>query len=174
MKKVAIIGLSGSGKSVLARELGQASSIPVCHLDRYYWKPGWVEMDPEAFKEIHQALISQDQWILEGNSMITFDERVDAADTIIYLDMPRISCLWRVLKRRFFYANKDRLHRPCGCKEQISWKLIRYILWHFRTHYHSHVLEQLTKAKRKGKHVHIVHSIKSMRMLIKECAENTL
>ncbi len=102
MKKINDCRLKWIRKSVLARRLGKAHTIPVCHLDRYYWRPGWVEVDQKAFTEVHKALISQDQWIVEGNSMITFDERVEAADTIIYLDLPRLSCLWRVVKRRFF------------------------------------------------------------------------
>jgi len=163
-----IVGLSGSGKSVLARRLGRACSLPVCHLDRYYWQPGWVEIDPKTFKEIHSALISQDQWIVEGNSMVTFDERVEAADTIIYLDFPRIPCRWRRFKRRFCYAEKERIDRPCGCKEKITWKLIRYVLWHFRINYHPHVAKCLTLAQKEGKDVRVIRSFKDVEIFLSQ------
>lgn len=163
-----IVGLSGAGKSVLAQQLGKAYALPVCHLDRYYWKPGWQEIDPKAFKEIHTALVAQEQWIIEGNSMMTFQDRISAADTIIYLDLPRVSCLWRVIKRRFFYAQKDRTHRPAGCSEKVTWKLVCYVLWHFRTTYHPKVVEQLEQAKRAGKEVHVVTSFKDVENFIQK------
>lgn len=36
MKRVAIIGSGGAGKSTLARQVGDATGLPVIHLDREY------------------------------------------------------------------------------------------------------------------------------------------
>ncbi len=49
LKRIAIIGCGGAGKSTLARELGKILDLPVVHLDRVYWKPGWEPTPREAF-----------------------------------------------------------------------------------------------------------------------------
>ncbi len=43
MKRLAIVGCAGAGKSTLARLLGQILGLPVFHLDALFWRPGWVE-----------------------------------------------------------------------------------------------------------------------------------
>lgn len=166
MKKVVIFGVHGAGKSVLARQLGHAHSLPVFHLDRYTWHPGWRQINKQAFHEIHAALIAQDRWIVEGNSMMTIKERIAAADTVIFLDPPRPFCLWRVIKRRFFYSKQDRVHRPCGCKEKITWELARDILWRYRHNYYDEVSLQLQHAKKLGKTVHVIRSFQAAQSLL--------
>ena len=42
MNRIVVIGSAGSGKSTLSQKLGQIYSLPVVHLDKYYWKPNWV------------------------------------------------------------------------------------------------------------------------------------
>ena len=43
MRRIAIIGAGGAGKSTLARQLGEVLGIEVIHLDALFWKPGWVD-----------------------------------------------------------------------------------------------------------------------------------
>ncbi len=160
MKRIVIVGLSGAGKSVFAKKLSTKFDVPVYHLDQYYWKPGWIECQAEEFKAIHQKLIAQPQWILDGNCMITIQERIQAADTIFYFDFPRLLCLWRIVKRRFFYSNKRRTDRPRGCEERITWPLVRYVLWRFKSHYHPRIVSLLSNAQRDGKKVYIIYTSK--------------
>ena len=40
VERVAILGCIGAGKSTLARNLGAARTLPVIHLDRYWWQDG--------------------------------------------------------------------------------------------------------------------------------------
>jgi adenylate kinase family enzyme len=88
-KRIAILGCSGSGKSTLARHLGAILDIEVFHLDTYYWKPNWIEPDPAEFEGVVREIIQRDTWIIEGNYRITRDARLDASDTIIYLNESR-------------------------------------------------------------------------------------
>ena len=55
MERIVIIGCGGSGKSTLARQLGEMTGLPVIHLDKLFWRPGWVHISPEEFAEVYRA-----------------------------------------------------------------------------------------------------------------------
>ncbi|MDF2521522.1 MAG: topology modulation protein [Clostridia bacterium] len=128
MKKVAIIGSGGAGKSTLARKLGEITGIKVYHLDTIFWKPGWVAITREELKEKISDIIPQDSWIIDGNYSSTMEMRLEPADTIIYLDFSSITCLWGITKRRFMYANKERPDIAAGCNEKLDWEFVRWVL----------------------------------------------
>src|SRR5829696_6662179 len=99
MRKVLVIGSGGAGKSTVARRLGARLQIDVIHLDSLYWQPGWVETSKDEWKTIVAEILKRDSWILDGNYSGTLAMRYEACDTVIFLDMPPIVCLWRVIKR---------------------------------------------------------------------------
>ena len=94
-----IIGCSGSGKSTLARKLADLTGLPLIHLDREYWRPGWVEPDKLEWLAAVRAVAARPRWIIDGNYSASLGIRVAAADTVIFLDFPRWVCLWSVLCR---------------------------------------------------------------------------
>src|SRR5436305_11658269 len=100
MEKIVVIGSAGAGKSTFARQLGAKLEIEVLHLDCYFWDPGWREKSLFERKVIQHSLMKKDRWIIEGTYLGTSDERLDAADWIIFLDINLLICLWRVIKRR--------------------------------------------------------------------------
>ena len=92
-KKIAIIGNSGAGKSTLAVLLGEELQIPVFHLDKILWKPGWERTPEDEFVAKHQEIIEKDEWILDGVAYkSTYDIRFKRAEVIIYLDPPLEVC----------------------------------------------------------------------------------
>lgn len=126
MKRIMVIGAaSGVGKSTFARKLGDSLNIEVCHLDSLFWKPGWVEATLEDFVEAQQEVIKKEQWIIEGNYSNTFSIRTEHADTIIYLQLPRRVCLYRVIKRWLTHIGKKR--PDVGCTEKMDWAFIKFI-----------------------------------------------
>ncbi|HKQ99359.1 MAG TPA: DNA topology modulation protein [Pyrinomonadaceae bacterium] len=126
MRKVLIIGPGGAGKSTLAHKLGRLLNIEVLHLDRFYWQPGWVEMPkPDWLKKVEE-LSRRDAWIMDGNYSGTLELRVRACDTVIFMDMPRALCLWRVLKRSRMYRKKSRPDVGEGCPEKLP---LSFLLW---------------------------------------------
>lgn len=133
MKRVAIIGSGGVGKTTLARTLGAKTEIPVVHLDRLYWSAGWVPTPRETWLERQRAALEQESWIIDGNYGSTLDLRLEAADTVIFLDMPRRRCLWRVFKRRLAYANRTRPDMSEGNPERLMGEFLRYIWSYPRT-----------------------------------------
>lgn len=126
LKRIAIIGLPGSGKSTFATELGKMLNVPVHHLDRHMFE-GRKRKDQQEFLSVKEALVNEESWIIEGCSLSTLEMRFARADTIIYFHLPRKLCIWRVCKRLFTF---DKKIADTGCLQGINWPLLKYI-WNF-------------------------------------------
>lgn len=126
-QRIAIIGLPGSGKSTFAIKLGRVLNIPVHHLDVHMFD-GNKKREKEEFLAIKKCLLREDAWIIEGCSFSTLEMRFARADTVIYFDLPRLLCIWRVCKRLFTFD--QHLTKKTGCLNGINWTLIKYI-WNF-------------------------------------------
>ena len=83
--KILVLGSPGSGKSTLAVRLSKVLNIEVIHLDKYYWKPNWVETDKTEWKNILEQLLSKKSWVMDGNYIFCIEERLQYANYIIYL-----------------------------------------------------------------------------------------
>ena len=154
MNRILIIGVgSGAGKSTFARRLGKLTGIEVTHLDRLFWKPGWVESSVEEFTEAQQQVILKDRWIIEGNYTGTIDIRESHADTIIYLELPLHVCLYRVLKRRVQYHGKTRNDVGEGCKEKIDAAFLKFIVTTYGPR-KKKMAERMRRYANEGKRVH--------------------
>lgn len=125
-KRIAIIGLPGSGKSTYAIKLGKALGIPVHHLDRHMFD-GKKKRDKGEFLAIKKSLLKENSWIIEGCSFSTLEFRFARAETVIYFDFPRLVCIWRVYKRLF---TSNQHLADTGCLNGINWELMKYI-WNF-------------------------------------------
>ena len=130
MQKIILIGSGGSGKSTLAREMGEKLGYPVDHLDTLLWRPNWKAVPREEQRQIQQTLTTRDTWIIDGNYGGTLDIRIEAADTIIFLDLPRTLCLYRALKRTWRYRKTGRPDMAAGCPEKLSFDFLKWI-WRF-------------------------------------------
>lgn len=100
MNKVAVFGNAGGGKSTLSKRLAQITGLPWVPLDSLQFQPGGAEVPHAEFKAAHDALLTQDQWIVDGfGSLDTVWARLAVADTLVYLDMPVLRHYWWVTKR---------------------------------------------------------------------------
>ena len=127
MRKVLVIGPGGSGKSTLAARISEATSLPLIHLDALYWRAGWQATPAEEWQELVRGLVRRPCWVMDGNYGGTLDMRIAAADTIVFLDFPRLRCIWRVIKRRLEYAGRSRPSMPAGCSERLTAEFLRWI-----------------------------------------------
>ncbi len=127
MKKIIIIGSGGAGKSTLALQLGKILNIPVYHLDRINWRPGWIEINKSEFREQLIAVLGENEWIIDGNYEGTMQLRIDHCDTIIFLDYKRYQCYLGYLKRYIRYKGKSRPSMTDGCDERFDLEYIRWI-----------------------------------------------
>jgi adenylate kinase family enzyme len=169
MKKILTLGCSGSGKTTLALNLGEILNLEVIHLDRLYWKPGWVMVKKDEWIEIVKNIIKKDCWIIDGNFASTLDTRLKEADTAVYLDFPRIICLWQVIKRWLFYIGRNRPDVGEGCKEKIDLEFIMWI-WNFNRTHREIMLEKLGKEKHE-KNIYILKNYKEMNEFLNNIKE---
>ena len=130
MQRVMIIGCGGAGKSTLARRLGEKLSIPVVHLDKLFWKPGWVESSKEELDEKIRAEMAKPRWILDGNYNRTMKERIAHCDTVIYLDFSRFACLMGVAKRILTTYGTVRPDMGEGCPERFDPDFLKWV-WNY-------------------------------------------
>jgi len=126
-KRLAIIGIPGSGKSTFAAKLSKILNIPVHHLDRHMFETYGKKKDKQELLSIQQAMVNEESWIVEGCSLSTLETRFMRANTVIYFHLPRLLCVWRVFKRQFLY---DKALSETGCTRMVNWKLLKYI-WNF-------------------------------------------
>jgi hypothetical protein len=101
MNRVVILGRGASGKSTLARSLGEITRLPVIELDKVFWRAGLIPTPRDQWVAVQEKLIVKDSWIIEGDlgPYDAVEVRLRAADTIIFLDFSLIRCAWRTAWR---------------------------------------------------------------------------
>ena len=133
--RIAIIGYSGSGKSTLAGLYGKAHGLPVLHMDTAHWLPGWQERPKEERAAIVRKFLDENEsWVIDGNySGVFYDERMEKADRIIFMNFNRFTCLYRAWKRKVKYSGKSRPDMTEGCNEKLDREFAMWILRDSRT-----------------------------------------
>ena len=125
MDRIAITGCGGSGKSRLARSLGGTLGITPVHLDGLYYDRNWKPLDKEQFAALQRDLVAAPRWVIDGNYASSLPIRLEAADTIIFLDLPAWACLWGIIQRRLRHGGGQ--HDAIGVYDRITWNFVRYI-----------------------------------------------
>ncbi len=163
-KKIAIIGCAGSGKTTLSLQLKEKLNLPLYHLDQYYWKPGWQRSDLASFGEAHHELCEREEWIIDGPFMNVIFYRIMHADVVIFLDVPRSFCLWRVIKRASFNLGKVAPGSSEGCEQRLLsptfLELLKWI-WNFDKRYRRMILNILDDFQDE-KEIHVLKSQKEI------------
>ena len=101
MKRVVVLGRGGAGKSAAAVQLGMLTGLPVIELDKYFWSSDLTPLPVEQWKALQRNLIRAERWILDGDlgPYDALDVRLQAADTVIVLDLALWRCAWRAARR---------------------------------------------------------------------------
>lgn len=155
MRKVSVVGTSGSGKTTVGRKLAAALGVPYVELDAlHHIGPNWTEASAEELKEKVARAIAGDGWVVDGNYETKIgDLVVERADALVWLDLPlRVSLarLWQRTSRRI----RDDVELWGGNKE--SWKSAVWgreslFVWAIR----SHVRRKRTLPARLAAHPHL-------------------
>ena len=100
MKKVIVIGCPGGGKSTFARMLYEKTGLPLYYLDQMYWNADRTTVDRAVFHERLRSTIEKESWIIDGNYGSTMEMRMEACDTVFFLDYSLEVCLSGIEDRR--------------------------------------------------------------------------
>lgn len=116
MRRIIVIGCPGSGKSTFSKKLHHITGIPLHHLDMMYWNADRTKVDMEVFLESLANALEESEWIIDGNYSSTMERRMQACDTVVFLDYPTEVCLGGVMER----IGKVRTDIPWTEPEQID------------------------------------------------------
>src|SRR4029434_10118433 len=121
VRRVAVFGNAGGGKSTLARRLAAATRLPLHVIDEMQFRAGGVEVSQDEYLRNHAELLSRDEWIIDGfGGARAAWERFAAADTLVLVDLPLITHYWWVTKplilRLFVTAKGWAPERPGLCR----------------------------------------------------------
>jgi len=130
MEKILIIGCACSGKSTLARALGEKLGLPVVHLDQLWWKEDWKHVTREEFDSRLAMVLNMDQWIIDGDFNRTMEMRLAKCDTIVYLDFNHWQCLWGMVQRVVGSYGRVRPDMSAGCPERFDPEFVKWI-WNY-------------------------------------------
>ncbi len=152
MKKVIVIGCSGSGKSYFSRKLSEKIGLPLYHLDLIWWREDGTNIKRDDFDKRLEEIFAQDKWIIDGNYKRTMERRMRECDTVFFLDLPSEDCLAAVHERK----GKPRLDMAWrNAPETDDPEFVEFIKSYNAMH-RPYVLELLEKYK--DKNIIILHS----------------
>ena len=97
--KAIIIGCPGSGKSTFARKLHMKTSVLLHHLDMLWWNSDKTTVSADVFDAKLQEIISDENWIIDGNYSRTLEMRLHACDMVFFFDLPIEECIEGIYKR---------------------------------------------------------------------------
>ena len=109
LKRINIIGASGSGKSTFGKNLAGVLSIDYIEMDALFWGKNWSVPSDEVFFPKVKSALDKDAWVLDGNYNRTTPIKWEKVDTVIWLDFSftRIPLHKRNNPHSYWYS--------CGC-----------------------------------------------------------
>ena len=156
MRRILVIGSGGAGKSTAARAIAAAAGLPLVHLDRVFWHAGWQPTPDEEWARIVDALIAEEEWVIDGNYGGTLPSRLARAEAVVFLDVPRSTCLWRVIKRAARHRSRPREDIAAGCPDRVSLAFAWWI-WRYPKTSRARVVELLAEFERSGGRAVVLH-----------------
>jgi adenylate kinase family enzyme len=129
--RILIWGPSGAGKSTLARQVAKRLDIPLVHLDRLFWKSGWVESNDEEFRAKIAIATAGEAWVIDGNYTRTLDLRLPRSQLVIWLDLPRYVYFPRALWRSIKNYGRTRDDIGPGCPEKLDPAFLMGWVWSY-------------------------------------------
>lgn len=128
MQRIAIIGISGSGKTTFAHALQRATGLPLHHADQLFWRGSWQPVPASQYLKSHAEWVGRNRWIIEGYVDPSLAQRLQRADLIIYLTPPPWVCAGRVVKRWLAHRKNARPELPPEARERLSLQFLWVVL----------------------------------------------
>lgn len=138
MRRVSLVGVPGSGKTTVGRQLAESMGVPFIELDSIFHQPGWGELPPDDFRQRVSEALTAEAWVVDGNYAAVRDLVWQRADTVVWLDLPRRLVMRRIILRtirraftrqRLWNDNREPLtnfYRLDPEKNVIRWAWVKY------------------------------------------------
>jgi adenylate kinase family enzyme len=136
--RVMVTGNAGSGKTTLASSLATSLDLPFHSLDALVWRERWQKPSQHEKDEQIAALVTADKWVIDGVS----DHVMQAADVVVFLDVPRRVSAWRVARRNVRYLFKSRPGLPPRCPEILVIPKLTRLIWRFPSRVRPRILRE--------------------------------
>ena len=135
--RIVVLGTTGAGKTTLAREIARALEMPHVELDYYRFRPNWVEVPNDEFRESVREALRGDRWVADGNYSLARDVIWPRATMLVWLDYPIYLVMWRLFWRTIVrgVTRKELWH---GNREKLWWHFVTrdsLFLWALKTHW---------------------------------------
>lgn len=137
MRRISVVGATGSGKTTVATAIGDRLGLPVIEMDALFWGPDWTQADRDGLRAQVAGIVDGEGWVIDGNYRGMSQDLVwEAADTIVWLDLPFLSNAWQLLRRtwrrairreRLWNGNRETLRKAVFSKDSI-------LRWLIETH----------------------------------------
>ena len=158
LRRVVVVGTTGSGKTALARRLAGIMGAPHIELDSLHWEPDWREAPTEVLRERVAQVITQPRWVIDGNYGKVSDLVWSAAETLVWLDYSIVRVLSQLLRRtvvrlisgqELWNSNKESFRSAFLTRDSL-------FLWALKTHWrHRRTFPQYFR-QREFAHLHVV------------------
>lgn len=160
MRRIAVIGTTGSGKSSFAKTLAAKLAVVVVELDDLHWAPGWIEVDDSTFRELTERATCTERWVAAGNYSPVRDIVWGRADTVIWLDYSFLRTAYQLVRRTI---RRTATGEPCCNGNRETWRrqLSRdsILLWLLKSYWRNRRnFPNYLQAQAGGKSVHIFRS----------------
>ena len=137
MKRVAVLGSSGSGKTTVGRAIAERLGVPFVELDALHWGPEWTEAKAEDLRARVQPIVATDAWVIDGAYRGKIGDLViERTDVVVWLDLPARVWFPRLLRRtvvriirreEFLNANRETVRQTFFSRDSL-------LLYAARTH----------------------------------------
>jgi adenylate kinase family enzyme len=138
VKRVSVVGTSGSGKTTFARDLAARMGVPHVELDALYHRPNWTHVDDDELARQVGEAVAGEGWVVDGNYSRVRHIVWEAADTIVWLDYPKWLVMSRMMRRtlgrvatqrKLWHGNRERWRNLIDPNPEEN-----IILWAWTTH----------------------------------------
>lgn len=148
-KKIAVVGITGAGKSTFSRKIAEKTGLPLFHMDSLFWRGKWEEVPEDEYLRKHnEILANNDSWVIEGWIHAKMANRLQQADLILYLDYPGWLVAVRYVQRWFKHRKVARPELPPESRERLR---LRWLVLAFFRNERSDIEATLTKAGAESK-----------------------
>lgn len=135
LRRISVIGCTGSGKTTLGRGLSQRLGVTAVDLDELNWLPGWQSRPKDEFDALLRQAIAGDGWVVSGNYTRVRPTIWARAQAVVWLDYSFPVVMGRLLCRTF---RRNLTGEACCNGNYESWRRTfsreSILIWGLKTH----------------------------------------